>query len=143
VDSATIADGTITGTDIASTASLGVAALSVSGHAMVGTALHVGATGDPLFGMNVQTCRGSAGFVSPGGSFSLTCDVVSPLGGSKMLVLPEMWVPGNGCIVTTDKPRVVIAGNNFGVTGTFTNRCGSSMAGSEGGLAWLIVQIAP
>ena len=90
-----------------------------------------------------QNCRGASTLISPNQTFPLTCNVTTPLGGAQILVLPEMWVPGNGCIVTTDKPRVVMVGNNFGVTATFTNRCGSGYQGSEGGLAWEIVQIAP
>jgi len=90
-----------------------------------------------------QNCHGPSNFVSPNQTFPLTCNVTSPLGGAQVLVLPEMWVPGNGCIVTIDKPRVVMVGNNFGVAATFTNRCGSAYKGSEGGLAWEIVQIAP
>jgi hypothetical protein len=54
-----------------------------------------------------------------------------------------MWVPGNGCIVTTDKPRVVMVGNNFGFNATFQNRCGGAQKGSEGGLGWQIIQITP
>ncbi len=91
----------------------------------------------------VQTCRGPETFVSPNQTFPLTCNVTSPLGGAQMLILPEMWVPGNGCIVTTDKPRVVMVGNNFGVNATFQNRCGGAQKGSEGGLGWQIIQIAP
>jgi hypothetical protein len=89
----------------------------------------------------LQRCKGPQRFIAPKETFNLTCDVVSPLGGSKMLVLPEIWVPGNGCITTVDKPHVVMVGNNFGVSATFTNRCGSGYMGSEGGLAWLIYQM--
>jgi len=89
----------------------------------------------------LQKCTGPNRQIAPKETFNLTCNVVSPLGGNKMLILPEMWVPGNGCIVTVDKPRVVMVGNNFGVSATFTNRCGSSFLGSEGGLAWFIYQI--
>ncbi len=89
----------------------------------------------------LQRCQGPQRGIAPKETFNLTCNVVSPLGGSKMLVLPEMWVPGNGCIVTVDQPRVVMVGNNFGVSATFTNRCGSGYMGSEGGLAWLIYQM--
>jgi hypothetical protein len=89
----------------------------------------------------IQNCAGPATSIQPKGTFPLTCPVNSPLGGAQMLVLPEMWVPGNGCIVTVDKPRVVMIGNNFGVTATFTNRCGTPYKGSEGGLAWMILKI--
>lgn len=89
----------------------------------------------------VQTCRGPDTFLAPKQTYSLTCNVTSPLGGAQMLILPEMWVPGNGCIVTTNKPRVVMVGNNFGVNATFTNRCGALQKKSEGGLAWQIIQI--
>jgi len=89
----------------------------------------------------VQTCKGDNSFLAPKKAFSLTCNVTSPLGGDKMLILPEMWVPGNGCIVTTTKPKVVMVGNNFGVTATFTNRCVGSQKKSEGGLAWEIIQL--
>lgn len=89
----------------------------------------------------LQTCKGPQRLIAPQEIFNLTCNVVSPLGGSKMLILPEVWIPGNGCIVTVDKPRVVMVGNNFGVTATFTNRCASGMMGSEGGLSWLIYQM--
>ena len=89
----------------------------------------------------VQTCKGPDRNIAPKEIFNLTCNVVIALGGSKMLVLPEAWTPGNGCIVTVDKPRVVMVGNNFGVSATFTNRCGWTYRGTEGGLAWLIYQI--
>ncbi len=89
----------------------------------------------------LQRCQGPQRFIAPKETFNLTCNVVSPLGGNKMLVLPEMWVPGNGCIVTVDQPRVVMVGNNFGVSATFTNRCAGGYMGSEGGLAWLIYQM--
>ena len=91
----------------------------------------------------IQTCRGPASVIAPNQTFPLTCNVTSPLGGAQMLILPEMWVPGNGCIVTTDKPRVVPVGNNFGVSATFRNRCASAYNGSEGGLAWEIVRVGP
>ncbi|MGH7428107.1 MAG: hypothetical protein ACREJ4_07085 [Candidatus Methylomirabilaceae bacterium] len=100
--------------------------------------LPVASSADPIVGSTAQSCRGPATFLSPKQTLPLTCNVTSPLGGAKMLVLPEMWVPGNGCIVTTDKPRVVMVGNNFGVSATLTNRCGSSYKASEGGLAWII-----
>ncbi len=89
----------------------------------------------------LQRCQGPQRNIAPKETFNLTCNAVSPLGGNKMLILPEMWVPGNGCIVAVDKPRVVMVGNNFGVSATFTNRCGGGYMGSEGGLAWLIYQM--
>jgi hypothetical protein len=89
----------------------------------------------------IQKCAGPDTLIQPNGSFPLTCPVNSTLAGYKMLVLPEMWLPGNGCIVTVEKPRVVMIGNNFGVAATFTNRCGSAYKASEGGLAWMILQI--
>lgn len=89
----------------------------------------------------VQRCQGPQRSVAPNETFVLTCNVTSPLGGSQVLIVPEMWVPGNGCIVTVDKPRVVMVGNNMGVTATFTNRCGGGSMGTDGGLAWLIYQI--
>src|SRR5438105_9801692 len=46
----------------------------------------------------IQTCTGPETFVQPNGTFPLTCQVDSPLGGAQMLVLPEIWVAGNGCI---------------------------------------------
>ncbi len=89
----------------------------------------------------VQHCQGPQRSVAPNETFVLTCNVTSPLGGNQMLILPEVWFPGNGCITTVDKPRVVVVGNNSGVSATFTNRCGSGYMGTEGGLAWLIYQI--
>jgi hypothetical protein len=88
----------------------------------------------------VQTCRGPNTFISQNQTFSLTCNVTSTLGGAQMFILPEMWVPGNGCIITTNKPRVVMVGNNFGVNATFKNRCAGAQKKSEGGLAWQIIQ---
>jgi hypothetical protein len=58
-----------------------------------------------------------------------------------MFVVPEMWMPGNGCIVTVDKPRTIMVGNSFAVSATFTNRCGGAFNGSEGGLGWFIYQV--
>jgi len=86
-------------------------------------------------------CTGPDTPISPNGTFPLTCPVNSPLGGNKMLVLPEVWYAGNGCIVTVDKPRVVPIGNNLGVTATMINRCGSGYKGTEGGLAWIILEL--
>ena len=88
-----------------------------------------------------QKCTGPARPIAPNEVFNLTCTVVSPLGGDKILVLPEMWTPGNGCIATTDKPRVILVGNNYSVTANFTNRCGGGYMGTEGGLGWLIFQV--
>lgn len=89
----------------------------------------------------LQKCKGPNRPIAPKETFTLTCNVETHLGGDRVLIFPEMWVPGNGCIVTVDKPRVVMVGNNLGVTATFTNRCGGSFLGSEGGLAWFIYQI--
>lgn len=89
----------------------------------------------------LQTCKGPERNIAPKEIFNLTCNVVIALGISKMLVLPETWTPGNGCIVTVDKPRVVMVGNNYGVSATFTNRCAWTYRGSEGGLGWLVYQI--
>lgn len=50
----------------------------------------------------IQNCAGPDTFIQPNGTFPLTCPVNSPLGGHQMLILPEMWVRGNGCIVTVD-----------------------------------------
>jgi hypothetical protein len=88
-----------------------------------------------------QKCAGPATFVAPNATFNLTCPVSSPVGGDKLFVLPEMWIPGNGCIATVDKPRVIMVGNSFSVTANFTNRCGSPYKGSEGGLGWFIYQV--
>jgi hypothetical protein len=52
-----------------------------------------------------------------------------------------MWTPSNGCIITVDKPRTMMVGNNFAVSATFTNRCGGAFNGSEGGLGWFIYQV--
>jgi hypothetical protein len=49
-----------------------------------------------------------------------------------------MYVPGNGCIVASDKPRVVAVGNNIGVSATLRNRCNWIYPMSEGGLGWLL-----
>ena len=103
----------------------------------------------PLFGAPVsappapvfQHCVGPATFFAPNATFNLTCPVVSPIGGANLFVLPEMWIPGNGCIATVDKPRVIRVGNSFSVTANFTNRCGSGYKGSEGGLGWFIYQV--
>jgi hypothetical protein len=86
----------------------------------------------------MQTCSGPSTPLWPGVSSSLTCNVTSPLGGNQMLTLPEMYVPGNGCIVASSKPRVAMVGNNFGVSATMRNRCSWPYAMSEGGLGWLI-----
>jgi hypothetical protein len=117
--------------------------LAVTVAAAVATLAQIALSKSLAADRTIQTCRGPETVVAPNQTFPLTCNVTSPLGGAQMVVLPEMWVPGNGCIVTTDKPRVVIVGNNFGVSATFRNRCGSSYKGSEGGLAWEIVRIAP
>ena len=89
----------------------------------------------------LEKCVGPQVYVNPGEIFTLTCNVVSPLGGVEMLVVPSMWVPGNGCIATVEAPRVIMVGNNFGVTAKFTNRCGTPFMGSQGGLAWIIYRI--
>lgn len=89
----------------------------------------------------LQRCQGPQRSVAPNETFVLTCNVTSSLGGNQMLILPEVWFPGNGCITTVDKPRVVVVGNSSAVSATFTNRCGSGFMGTEGGLAWLIYQI--
>lgn len=86
-------------------------------------------------------CTGPATLIPPNGTFPLTCPVNSPLGGAQMLVLPEVWFAGNGCIVTVDKPRVVPIGNNLGVTATMINRYGDHYKGTKGGLAWIILQL--
>lgn len=88
-----------------------------------------------------QRCSGPARFIAPNETFVLTCNVTSALGGDKIFVVPEMWLPGNGCIATADKPRVIMVGNSLGVSATFVNRCGSAFKGSEGGLGWLIYQV--
>ena len=116
------------------------ATLDVAGLAKLAT-LQIGDAGNPIYRLNVGKCLGPSNFISPGSTFVLTCEIIGPLGGSQMLVLPEMWVAGNGCIVTTNKPRVIMIGNNLGVEATFTNRCITGYLGSEGGLAWLIFQI--
>jgi hypothetical protein len=105
--------------------------------------LQVGDLGNQLYRIEVGKCSGPPDFFLPNATFALTCPVNSSLGGSQMLILPEMWIPGSGCIVTTDKPRVVMIGNNFGVSATFTNRCGGYQTGSQRGLAWLVFQITP
>jgi hypothetical protein len=85
-----------------------------------------------------QRCAGPARYIAPNETFVLTCNVTSSLGGDHLFVVPEMWNPGNGCIATADKPRVLMVGNSYGVSATLVNRCGSPMLGSEGGLGWLI-----
>ena len=95
----------------------------------------------PAVWAQIPKCQGPNTNLAPNKTYSLTCDVTSPLGGAQMLVLPEMWVPGNGCVVTTDKPRVVMVGNNLGVNATFKNRCVVGQKRSEGGLAWQIIQV--
>lgn len=91
----------------------------------------------------IQLCHGPGNVsLQPSQTMTLTCNVSSPLGGHQMLVFPQMWVPGNGCIVTADAPRVVMVGNNFGVSATLTNRCGTPYLASEGGLGWVIVRVA-
>jgi hypothetical protein len=94
-----------------------------------------------VIGATMQTCKGAPGVLAAGATQPLTCNVTSPLGGSKMLVLPEMYVPGNGCIVADSKPRVVMVGNNFGVTTTLRNRCATGFPMSEGGLGWVILEL--
>ncbi len=86
-------------------------------------------------------CTGPDTPIPPNGTFPLTCPVNSTLSGARMLVLPEVWYAGNGCIVTVDKPRVVPVGNNLGVTATMMNRCASGYKGTEGGLAWIILEL--
>jgi len=115
---------------------------SALGILLLMSSLPAASSADPIVGSTAQNCRGPATLLSPRQTLPLTCNVTSPLGGAKVLVLPEMWVPGNGCIVTTDKPRVVMVGNNSAVRATLTNRCSSSYRASEGGLAWIIFQIA-
>jgi hypothetical protein len=107
------------------------------------TALPTRVPAEPILSTTAQTCHGPSSLLAPRQTVALTCPVTSPLGGSKMIILPEMWVPGNGCIVTADKPRVVVVGNNFAVNATLVNRCGSAYKASEGGLGWIIHQIAP
>jgi hypothetical protein len=109
----------------------------------IGTSLATPITIDGATGGTLDTCSGPSTSLSPGGTVPLTCDVSSPLGGSQMLTLPEMYVPGNGCIVSTVKPQTVLVGNNFGVATTLTNRCATSFSQSEGGLGWLIWELAP
>jgi hypothetical protein len=88
-----------------------------------------------------QHCAGPIRFIAPNETFNLTCNVVTSLGGDKLFVLPEMWLPGNGCIATADKPRVIMVGNSMAVSATMVNRCGSAFKGSEGGLGWFIYQV--
>lgn len=86
-------------------------------------------------------CTGPDTPIPPNGTFPLACPVNSTLAGARMLVLPEVWYAGNGCIVTSDKPRVVLIGNNLGVTATMMNRCAIGYKGTEGGLAWIILEL--
>jgi hypothetical protein len=88
-----------------------------------------------------QHCTGPATLLQPNQTVPLTCNVVSSIGGASLFVVPEMWIPGNGCIATADKPRVVMVGNSFGVSATLINRCGSPYMGTEGGLGWFIYSV--
>ena len=111
--------------------------------AVIASATTPGGTpgGTPVGQITSETCTGPARFIEPHQTFSLRCKVTTPLGGSQMLVLPEVWIPGNGCIFTTDKPRVIAVGNDQAVQATFTNRCANPYKGSEGGLGWIIVRL--